>query len=113
MNRLRAWLLGLFAGALGGLIVISWGIGLPVLGVVAFAVGAAAPPRPVGLGGALVGLGAVWLALFGRLALTCRPDVGCYSPDLTPWLLGAALAAAAGGILTLAIALRPQRRRAG
>ncbi len=109
MNALRAWLLGLFAGAVGGLVLISWGIGLPALGLVAFAVGAAAPPRPFGLGGALVGLGMIWLALFGRLAMTCHPDVGCSSPDLTPWLVAASVLLATGAVLS---ALLAARRRA-
>jgi hypothetical protein len=64
--RMRAWLVGLVAGLVGGFILVAWGVGMPWLGLVAIAVGALAPPRPVGLSGVLVGWGGLWSALFLR-----------------------------------------------
>ena len=83
---LRGWLLGLVAGSLGGLVLISWGVAMPWLGVIAIVVGGFAPPRPLGLSGTLIGWGATWAALFLRAGAACDP-ASCVGPDLFPWLL--------------------------
>ena len=83
----RAVLVGLVAGGLGGIITLSWGIGIPGLGLLAIAVGCLAPPRPTGAGATLIGWGATWLALFARLSVSCSTDGDCGSgTDVGPWM---------------------------
>lgn len=120
---MRTWLVGLLAGVLGGILTVSFGIGLLPLGPAVLVVGGFAPPRPVGLAGMLVGLGGIWLVLFGRIQLECirQPTVGpvivapggfseCVSADLTPWLvLAAAIALAGVGLTASLVARRPRR----
>ncbi len=77
----------MITGFLGGL-----------LGLAAIALAVAEPPRAAAIGGVLVGLGGAWLALFGRVALTCRD--GCVAPDLGPWLLVAGVLTGLGVLVT-------------
>jgi hypothetical protein len=53
----------------------------------------------------LLGMGGAWLALFGRVALTCRAD--CASPDLAPWLSLAAIFVGLGALVTVRASRRP------
>jgi len=99
--KARALLLGLVGGGLGGLILLSWGVGLPWLGMIAAAVGATAPPRPVGAAGACIGWGGSWLALFVGMAINCSADSSCYAPDTSPWII-ASLGILAVGVVLLA-----------
>jgi hypothetical protein len=85
-SPLAGFVVGLVAGALGGVLMIAWGVGMPWLGVAAIIVGGLAPPRPVGLGGALISWGATWLALFLRADAACDP-ASCRGPDIRPWLV--------------------------
>jgi hypothetical protein len=78
----------LITGFLGGL-----------LALVAIGLAVAEPPRAAAIGGVLVGLGGAGLALFGRVALTCRDD--CVSPDLRPWLLVAGILTGLGVLVTV------------
>jgi hypothetical protein len=100
----RAVLVGLIAGGLGGLLTLSWAVGLPFLGPLAIVVGCLAPPRPTGAGATLVGWGATWLALFARVASSCSTDMDCGSgTDVGPWMtVGVALIV--GGVALLGAA---------
>jgi hypothetical protein len=105
MTRSRGtFLLGLVAGGLGGLILLSWGIAMPILGLLALAIGGTAPPRPMGLAGTLMGLGLAWLALFANAGSRCSTDASCSGPDMTPWLIAAVILIAAG-VAVAAVAL--------
>jgi hypothetical protein len=103
--RIRALLVGLIGGGLGGLILLSWGVGLPWLGAVAIAVGAAAPPRPVGAIGALIGWGGTWLALFVGLRVNCTADPSCYASDSASWIV-ASIGILVVGLVLGAVGLR-------
>ena len=39
-----------------------------------------------GIGGIFVGAGAVWVALFGRIKLTCTAEGGCFAPSIDTYL---------------------------
>jgi hypothetical protein len=106
----RTWLLGAVAGSLGGLLLLLSGAVLVVLAVVAFAIGAAARPRPFGLAGTLIGWGGAWLALLARAELACaaanaRPNEGCVGADPLPYvvlclcLVGAGLGSLGLGVM--------------
>ncbi len=97
--RTRALLLGLVAGALGGLVLLSWRVGMPWLGLIAIGVGALAPPRPFGLAGTLVGWGCVWIALFLQADAACDP-ASCSGPSVAPWLAASAALVVAGLLIT-------------
>jgi hypothetical protein len=108
--KARAFLLGLVAGSLGGLLLIEFGIGLPFLAVVAIAVGCAARPLPVGAAGTLIGWGATWIAVLATAAHACAVDQNCGDspPSVAPWI-------AAGSVLVVAgvtLLLLSDRRRA-
>ena len=106
---LRGWLLGLVAGALGGLLGISWILPLPGIGLLPLVVGILVPPRPFGAAGTLLGWGAIWAALFIRADDACDP-ASCRGPDITPWLtVSAGLVIA--GLCLLAIGLIRSRGR--
>lgn len=94
--KARAFLLGLVAGGLGGILLLEFGIGLPVLALVAFAVGVATRPRPVGAAGTLVGWGATWIAVLANAARACTVDQNCGEspPSVVPWI-------AAGSVLVV------------
>ena len=101
MNRTAAsrrgtFILGLVAGGLGGLILLSWGIAMPWLGLFALAIGGTARPRPVGVAGVLIGWGLTWLALFANAGFRCSTDASCSGPDMTPWFIAAGILVAAG-----------------
>lgn len=104
---IEGWLLGLFAGILGGLVVLSWGVAMPWFGVVAFLVGGLAPPRPFGLSGTLIGWGVCWIALFLRADAACNP-ASCNGPDITPWLVASG-ALMVAGVACLALAVAQHR----
>ena len=100
----RAFLFGLVAGALGGLLLVEFGIGLPVLAALAIAVGCAARPRWVGAAGTLIGWGTLWIALLAVAARACATDQTCgdSSPSVVPWIVaGAGLIV--GGLVLLAL----------
>jgi hypothetical protein len=102
--RGRALLLGLIAGALGGLLSLTWAVPVPGLGLVASVVGCLVPPRPFGAAGVLIGAGATWATLLLRASAACDP-ASCVGPDLAPWLLGSVVLVTVG-IGLLAFGLR-------
>jgi len=67
-----SWIAGLVVGAAGGFLALEF----PTLGwliLVLFAAPAAiVGPRALAISGLLTGFGAIWLALLGRVAITCR-----------------------------------------
>lgn len=110
-SRRTAWLAGLTAGALGGLLALE----LPVIGyaiLVAFAGPAlVVGPRRAALGGLLLGAGALALLLLGRADLACAEfnegvGQGCVAPDLTPWRVVGGASVMIGLILTVSGAVR-------
>jgi hypothetical protein len=108
----RGWLSGLAVGATGGFASLE----IPLLGwlvIVAFAVPALiVGPRLASIGGLLVGVGGVWLALLGRVALTCQAtgdELGCHAPDLQPWLRVGGAMLGIGVLLTIVATIRSRR----
>jgi hypothetical protein len=105
--RTRAFLLGLVAGGLAGILLVEFGIGLPFLALAAVTVGLAIRPRPMGAAGTLIGAGGALIAILANAARACTIDQDCGSsvPDLTPWIAtGVALVAA--GLMALILASR-------
>ena len=104
-----SWITGLVFGALGGFALFVF----PVLGLAVLGGGGlliVVKGRVLAGGaGAIVGLGGLWLALFGRVRLTCQSAEGCFSPGLDGPLSVSAVALAVGIVLTLVGA----RNRAG
>jgi hypothetical protein len=95
----RRWLIGSAVGAAAGLGTLVAGTIGGLLGFIVIALAIAEPPRAPAVGGVLVGFGASWLALFGRVALTCRQD--CVAPDYRPWLFAAGILAGLGILVTV------------
>ena len=97
-----SWLAGLVLGVMDGVLLLEFpiagiGIALATIGVIGWKGRLVA-----GLGGALTGVGATWLVLFGRVALTCGADVGdagCFAPGI-----GSAVTASAG-VLAVGLAI--------
>ncbi len=94
----RRWWIGLLTGAVAGVGTLAAGPTAGLIGIVAIGLVVAERPRAAAIGGVLLGLGGAWLALFGRIALTCQAD--CVAPDLRPWLLVAAALAGLGVLVT-------------
>jgi hypothetical protein len=113
-ESLTHWVLGLVVGAIGGIAPLVLG----TLGVVL-----AAPvvlwavldrPRGAAFGGALVGIGATWLAVWGRAFQACAgPNTatdGCVGPDLAGLIAVPIIVLAAGGLVSFVAAMRLPRR---
>ena len=98
MSRRRRWSIGLLVGASAGAATLAAGYLGGLLGLVAVGLVAAKPPRAAAIGGLLIGLGGAWIALFGRVALTCQVD--CVGPDLRPWLALAGVLTGLGILVT-------------
>jgi hypothetical protein len=108
----RRWLSGVAVGVTAGFATLE----IPSLGwllVIAFALPAAiSGPRLAAIGGLLIGLGGVWLALLGRVALTCTAtgdELGCQSPGIESWLAVGGAMFASGLLLTVLAAIRARR----
>jgi hypothetical protein len=102
-RRGPAWLVGLVAGSLGGLLSLTWAVPVPGLGLVAIVVGCLIPPRPFGAAGALIGAGATWATLLLGASAACDP-ASCVGPDLTPWLLSSMVLVVVGtGLLVFGL----------
>ncbi len=104
-----SWLAGLVLGVLGGfLLLVIPPLGLAVV-VSAFVVVSRTGRALPGLGGVLVGVGAVWAAFLGRVWLTCTGEVGCVAPTIDAFLaLGVGLLALG---LMLSVLSAARRRR--
>ena len=110
----KGWIAGLVVGAAGGFLALEF----PTLGwltLVLFAVLAASVgPRAAAIGGLLSGLGACWLVILGRVAITCLgsgEEPGCQAPGIEPWLAVSAGALTIGIALTIFASARVRRGR--
>ncbi len=96
-----SWLAGLVLGALGGFCLFVF----PVVGVVVLTGAALLVLRKgatlPGASGLLMGLGGIWVAVFGRVKLTCQAADGCTSPSIAGYLAAAAVVLAVGIILSV------------
>ena len=86
-------------GVAGGMATLTAGFIGGLLGLVAIGLAVVEPPRATAIGGVLIGLGGAWLALLGRVALTCTVD--CVAPDLGPWLGISGVLAGLGALVTI------------
>jgi hypothetical protein len=110
----QGWIAGLVVGVTGGFLALEF----PTLGwliLALFAIPAAfVESRAAAIGGLLSGLGACWLVILGRVAITCRAtgdEPGCHAPGIEPWLAISAGVLAIGIALTTFAAARVRRRR--
>ena len=101
----RRWWIGLVTGLVGAAGTVLTGPLGGVLAMVAIGLAVADRPRAAAIGGVLVGIGAAWSALFGRVALACQE--GCDGPDLTPWIALAVVLASLGAVVTWRASRRP------
>jgi hypothetical protein len=114
-RRLRSgWIAGLVVGVTAGFATLE----IPPLGwllVVVFAIPALiVGPRFAAIGGLLTGLGGVWLALLGRVALTCQAtgeELGCHAPGIEPWLSVGGAMLAIGLFLSIVASVLRRRPR--
>jgi hypothetical protein len=65
------------------------------------------PPRLPAIAGGLIGFGAIWLLLIGRMSWACANDSTCVVPNTTPLWLAIGAAFLAIGV-ALALAAREQ-----
>jgi hypothetical protein len=104
-RRVRSgWIAGFVVGVTAGLATLE----IPTLGWLLVAVFAALAaimgPRAAAIGGLLTGLGAIWVVLLGRVAITCQAtgdEPGCHAPGIEPWLVVGAAMIAVGVALTI------------
>ena len=106
MNADRRWFIGLLIGLVFGLGTLVGGTMIGLLGLVATALISVRPGRTAAIGGVLTGFGACWLALFTSAGARCS---SCVYPDLSPWLLAASAALAAGLAITFVLWSRERR----
>ena len=102
-------LAGLALGAIAGFLMLEF----PLLGL-AICLGATLAiwrkgQAIAGLGGLFVGIGGMWAALFGRVALDCRSDSGCAAPDIGAAVATSAIVLAVGALLSSLAAVRASR----
>jgi hypothetical protein len=104
-----AWLAGAVLGVPVGVLILEGGlVGLLFLAVSGILL-ARSGRRFAGVGGLLVGLGATWIVLFGRVALTCSADAGCTAPSIDRYVAVSMAIAAAGLACTAAAVVRARR----
>jgi hypothetical protein len=95
------FLAGLVLGTLLGLAYLLAPVSfIPGLAVWAWLIGRR--PRFLGLAGALVGFGVIWLLVIGQAGLRCAVDANCTQPDVTPWLAIGGVILAGGVVVGLA-----------
>jgi hypothetical protein len=108
-GSMTSWLTGLTLGAGGGFLALEFpivGLAITVATIVLIWRSGSAL---AGTGGLLVGLGGMWFALFGRVALTCTEASGCEAPGIAiPVLIGAGLLAI-GLVLSITSVARDRR----
>jgi hypothetical protein len=97
----------LLAGlVLGGFLALGYLLGGPLTvlpGLLVWAWLLRRRPRVVAIAGGLVGFGAIWMLLIGRISWACATDPSCVQPSVTVlWLAIGAVFLAAGVVLRLA-----------
>ncbi|HLA17281.1 MAG TPA: hypothetical protein VJZ72_10310 [Candidatus Limnocylindrales bacterium] len=112
---MKTFLIGLLSGAVGATSVVILGTLSVFIGVPLLIVGVLIPPRFFGAAGTLIGFGAGWIVLFGRVAITCRlpycqgPDGSSAIDSLAPWVAVGAIGVIAGLVLLgIGLARRPR-----
>ena len=110
-NR-SGWFAGFVVGVAAGFATLE----IPILGwllVGLYAAGALVARRLLpGVGGLLTGVGVAWIALIGRVALTCRAtgsELGCQAPGIEGWLVFG-FGILGGGLAITALAIVVGRR---
>jgi hypothetical protein len=98
------WLAGLAVGATGALLLLAGTLGAAVWALLIVSL-VARPNRLPALAGLPVGFGTVILALLLRAESACRPG-DCVAPDATGWILLGTGCLLAGGLATVAFAMR-------
>jgi hypothetical protein len=58
-------------------------------------------PRFLGAAGGLIGFGGSWLVLLGWASWSCAHDFSCWQPDVSAWLVVAALLVGSGALIGL------------
>jgi hypothetical protein len=113
-RRRGGWFPGFVVGVAAGFATLE----LPNVGwlvVIAFAILALiVGPRVAAIGGLFTGLGGVWLALLGRVAVACQApegEIGCSAPGIEPWLAVGGAMLALGLALTIVAAARARPPR--
>ena len=116
--RVAPWFLGGVIGLIAGAVALAAGVFAFVLVVPAMAWAATEKARPLGLGGLLIGLGAGSAGLMALAGARCAASnvsgpnyfSACQAPDLTPFLVPAAVLAVAGvGVSLIGMARREPR----
>lgn len=107
------WFLGLLVGGIVGIAPLALGtIGL-ALAVPVVLWSLVDRPRGVALGGALVGVGVTWFAVWGLAVQSCAgPNTatdGCVGPDLAGLSVVPIVVLAVGGLISFATAMRLPR----
>ncbi len=107
------WFLGLLVGGIVGIAPLALGtIGL-ALAVPVVVWSLVDRPHGVALGGALVGVGVTWFAVWGRAVQWCvGPNTateGCVGPDLSGLIVVPIVVLAVGGLISFATAMRLPR----
>lgn len=109
-DALSHWFLGLLVGGIAGIAPLALGVFGLVLAVPVLLWALVDRPRGVALGGALVGIGATWFVVLGRVIQACAgPNTateGCVGPDLSGLILLPVVMLVVGGLVSFATALR-------
>jgi hypothetical protein len=104
-----SWFVGLVLGTAAGFLLVEFPTAGLVIVVGSLVIVARAGRALPGLGGLLIGIGAVWIALFGRIKLTCTAETGCFAPSIETYV-AASIALFATGLALSGVALARARR---
>lgn len=109
-EALTHWFLGLLVGGVAGIAPLALGVLGLLLAVPVLLWALVDRPRGVALGGALVGIGATWFVVLGRVIQACAgPNTateGCVGPDLSGLILLPIVTLVAGGLVSFVTAMR-------
>ena len=104
-----SWFAGLVIGTGGGFLLLEGPtLGMAILAAMAVLVRLAGQAT-AGVGGLLIGVGAIWVAALGRVKLTCTVAAECEAPTIDGYLaIGAGFLAL--GVVVSLVALARNRR---
>ncbi len=114
--RVVSWLLGIALGLMAGGATLEAGVLGLLLLVPAILWSSREKARPLGLGGLIIGLGAGMTGLLELANVRCAASNGsgpnyesaCVAPDITPWLVVAAVLVVIGaGVSLVSLVRRP------